>query len=120
MYSRERVMRAQRRDGLPDRVPLQSDLYRPLPEALSEKLGIAIGWPRPERHDGLAAYAIDEQYLLPRGRPEEVDADVKAKIDALGAGGSYMMARAHVNQRDTPIESIESFIDSVPRHGVCA
>ena len=44
MNSRERVMRALRRDGLPDRVPLQFDLSRPLLEAFSEKLDIPIGW----------------------------------------------------------------------------
>ena len=38
MNSRERVMRALRRDGLPDRVPLQFDLCRPLLEAFGAKL----------------------------------------------------------------------------------
>ena len=44
MNSRERVQRALRRDGLPDRVPLQFDLSRPLLEAFSDKLDIPIGW----------------------------------------------------------------------------
>ncbi len=44
MKSRERVKRALSRDGLPDRVPLQFDLSRPLLEAFSRKLDIPIGW----------------------------------------------------------------------------
>ena len=44
MNSRERVLRALRRDGLPDRVPLQFDLSRPLLEAFSRRLDIPIGW----------------------------------------------------------------------------
>ena len=37
MNSRERVLRALRRDGLPDRVPLQFDLCRPLLEAFGKR-----------------------------------------------------------------------------------
>jgi len=44
MNSRERVMRALRRDGMPDRVPLQFDLCRPLLEAFSAKYGIPVSW----------------------------------------------------------------------------
>ena len=44
MNSRERVTRALRRDGLPDRVPLQFDLSRPLLDAFSHRLGIPIDW----------------------------------------------------------------------------
>jgi uroporphyrinogen decarboxylase len=44
MNARERVRRALRRDGLPDRVPIQFDLSRPLLEAFSQKLDIPIGW----------------------------------------------------------------------------
>ncbi len=64
--------------------------------------------------------AIDQQYLLPRGTPEEIDADVKAKIEALGPGGGYMVAPAHILQRDTPVENVEAFINAVKRHGIYA
>jgi uroporphyrinogen decarboxylase len=40
--SRERVMRALRRDGLPDRVPLQFDLCRSLLEAFGARRGIPV------------------------------------------------------------------------------
>jgi uroporphyrinogen decarboxylase len=62
--------------------------------------------------------AIDQQHLLPNGTPEEIDADVKAKIDALGAGGGYMVAPAHILQGDTPVANVEAFIEAVKRHGL--
>jgi uroporphyrinogen decarboxylase len=42
MNSKERVLTALRRTGLPDRVPLQFDLCRPLLEGFSQKHGIPI------------------------------------------------------------------------------
>jgi uroporphyrinogen decarboxylase len=64
--------------------------------------------------------AIDQQQLLPLGSPEEIDADVKAKIEALGSGGGYMVAPAHILQGDTPLENVEAFIEAVRRHGAYA
>lgn len=42
MNSKERVLTALRRQGLPDRVPLQFDLCRPLLEGFSQKYGIPL------------------------------------------------------------------------------
>ena len=42
MNSRERVLTAMRRTGVPDRVPLQFDLCRSLLDAFGEKLGIPV------------------------------------------------------------------------------
>jgi uroporphyrinogen decarboxylase len=64
--------------------------------------------------------AIDQQHLLPNGSPAEIDADVRAKIEALGSGGGYMVAPAHILQGDTPVENVEAFIEAVRRHGVYA
>jgi len=64
--------------------------------------------------------AIDQQQLLPNGSPDEIEADVKAKIEALGSGGGYMVAPAHILQGDTPVENVEAFIEAVKRHGLYA
>lgn len=61
--------------------------------------------------------AIDQQHLLPRGTPEEIEADVKAKIEALGPGGGYMVAPAHILQGDTPLENVEAMIEAAKTHG---
>ena len=62
--------------------------------------------------------AIDQQKLLPFGTPEEIEADIKAKIEVLGAGGGYMVSPAHIIQSDTSMENVEAFIAAVEKHGV--
>jgi uroporphyrinogen decarboxylase len=62
--------------------------------------------------------AIDQQQLLPFGTPEQIRADVQAKIKVLGRGGGYMVAPAHIIQSDTPVENVEAFIQAVKECGV--
>ena len=51
------------------------------------------------------------------GTREEIERDVRAKIEVLGRGGGYMCAPAHIIQSDTSIESVEAFIAAVKEHG---
>ncbi len=44
MNSRQRVLTALRRDGIPDRVPIQFDLCRSLLEAFGTKYGIPVDY----------------------------------------------------------------------------
>jgi len=62
--------------------------------------------------------AIDQQGLLPNGTPDEIDRAVAAAIEALGAGGGYMCAPAHIIQADTSMENVEAFIRAVQEYGV--
>lgn len=50
--------------------------------------------------------AIDLQHTLPLGTPEEVQAEVRERIQVLGRGGGYVCASAHQIQADTPLENI--------------
>jgi uroporphyrinogen decarboxylase len=61
--------------------------------------------------------AIDQQQLLPFGTPEDIEADIKTKIEVLGKGGGYMVAPAHIIQSDTPMENVEAMIAAVKKHG---
>jgi len=62
--------------------------------------------------------AIDQQHLLPNGTAQEIEQDVRAKIEVLGANGGYMCSPAHIVQADTSIENVEAFIEAVKTHGV--
>lgn len=62
--------------------------------------------------------AIDQQQLLPFGTPEQIAADVKAKIEVLGRGGGYMCSPAHIVQADTSMDNVEAFIRAVKHYGV--
>ena len=48
---------------------------------------------------------IDEQELLPRGTPEEVEKEVIRRINILGKNGGYIVCAAHAIQPDTPVEN---------------
>ena len=88
--------------------PVQPNVPGHEPEDLKSKFG-----------DRLSFWgAIDQQKLLPFGTPEEIEADVKAKIEVLGRGGGYMVSPAHVIQGDTSMENVEAMIEAVWKHGV--
>lgn len=61
--------------------------------------------------------AIDQQQLLPKGTPEQIEADVAEKIAILGEGGGYLCAPAHIIQADVSMENVEAFIAAVKKHG---
>ncbi len=87
--------------------PVQPDVPGHDPQELKTKFG-----------DRLSFWgAIDQQKLLPFGTPEQIEADVKAKIEVLGRGGGYMCAPAHILQGDVPPENVEAFIRAVKQHG---
>jgi len=50
--------------------------------------------------------AIDIQYTLPYGTPDEVQAEVRERCRLLGQGGGYICASAHYIQADTPLANI--------------
>ncbi len=62
--------------------------------------------------------AIDQQQLLPKGTPEQIEADVADKIRVLGEGGGYLCSPAHIIQSDVSVENVEAFIAAVKKHGV--
>jgi uroporphyrinogen decarboxylase len=55
--------------------------------------------------------AVDQQDLLPNGTDEELERDIKEKIDILGKGGGYMIAPAHIIQNDVKPERVKKFIE---------
>lgn len=88
--------------------PVQPNVPGHDPEALKSQFG-----------DRLSFWgAIDQQQLLPFGTPEQIEAEVKAKIEALGRGGGYMCSPAHIVQADTSLTNVEAFITAVKKHGV--
>jgi uroporphyrinogen decarboxylase len=101
---------------LDDLVEIGMDVFNPVqpnvpghdPHTLKAQLG-----------DRLSFWgAIDQQHLLPHASVAEIERDVAAKIAALGVGGGYMCAPAHIVQADTSMENVEAFIRAVRTHGV--
>jgi uroporphyrinogen decarboxylase len=48
---------------------------------------------------------IDTQELLPRGSPEEIEAEVQRILSIMGNEG-YILSPAHCIQQDVPVENI--------------
>lgn len=61
--------------------------------------------------------AIDQQELLPNGTDEELEADIKEKIQILGKNRGYMISPAHIIQADVSPERVEKFIELCKRYG---
>ncbi len=60
---------------------------------------------------------IDIQHLLPNGSKEDIQSEVKRRIEILGKGGGYIIAPAHNIQDDTPVENILAFYEAVFDYG---
>jgi len=61
--------------------------------------------------------AIDQQDLLPNGTDEELEADIREKIEILGKNRGYMISPAHIIQADVSPERVETFIALCKKHG---
>jgi len=55
---------------------------------------------------------IDTQYLLPQASPSEVAAEVRRRVEILGAGGGYVLAPCHVLQLDVPTANVLAMRDA--------
>lgn len=89
---------------IPELIALGVDVLDPIqpvgppmaPERLKAEFGDRLSF-----HGG-----IDMQHLLPHGSPEQVRAEVRRYCDALGRGGGYVLAPAHLFQPDVPPENV--------------
>ncbi len=61
--------------------------------------------------------AIDQQKLMPFGTNEQLEQDIKEKIQILGKNRGYMIAPAHIIQSDVAPERVEKFIELCERYG---
>jgi uroporphyrinogen decarboxylase len=62
--------------------------------------------------DQLSFYGgVSTQKLLPYGTVDEVEADVREKLGALGKNGGYILAPAHAVQSDVPVENIMKLVE---------
>lgn len=53
--------------------------------------------------------AIDIQHTMPFGTPEDVEAEVRTRIETVGYDGGYILAPSHALQPDIPLENMLAF-----------
>ena len=61
--------------------------------------------------------AIDTHRVLPFGTPDEVRAEVKRVIQALGPGGGFMLGPVHTIMDDVPAQNVLAMVDAVEEYG---
>lgn len=99
------------REILPDLVEIGVDVLNPVqpkawgmdPFELKREFGRHI-----TLHGG-----VDEQELLPRGKPQEVRDYVKKLIDEVGKDGGLIVAPCHTLQPDTPSENVLALYEPI-------
>jgi uroporphyrinogen decarboxylase len=60
--------------------------------------------------------AVDDQRVLPLGRPEEVEAEVRLRLKQLAPGGGYILCSSHNVQPGTPLGNIRAFYRAAERY----
>ena len=60
---------------------------------------------------------IDLHYTLTMGTPEEVDAEVKERIETIGVGGGYMISSANSITSYCKIENVRAMIEAIRKYG---
>ncbi len=56
---------------------------------------------------------IDEQYTLPFGSPEQVQAEILSRLQTIGRGGGLILGPTHHVQLDTPMENFWSMVHAI-------
>ncbi len=60
---------------------------------------------------------MDTHHVLPNGTPDEVRAEVRRVIQALGQGGGYMLGAVHTVMNDVPAANVLAMVDEVETSG---
>jgi uroporphyrinogen decarboxylase len=60
----------------------------------------------------------DSQTALPFGTPDEVEAEVRRRIDDLAPGGGFVFAPIHNIKAGVPVENVLALFEAAQRHGV--
>ena len=96
---------------IPDLIEIGLDVLNPVqprcmdPEQLKKEFGAHLSfWG-----------SLDEQHTLPFGTPEEVEAEVLARLKTLGKGGGLILGPTHHVQLDTPLENFWAMVHTITR-----
>jgi uroporphyrinogen-III decarboxylase len=60
---------------------------------------------------------VDTQHTLPFGTPDEVRAEVRARIEAFGPGGGFVFNPIHNVQARTPLENLMAMFETLREYG---
>ena len=61
--------------------------------------------------------AVDEQEVLPFGTPEDVESEVRLRLQQLGPGGGYVCGLSHAIQADTSVANVLALSRAAREYG---
>lgn len=60
---------------------------------------------------------VSVQKTMPMGSPADVEAEVRLRMETIGAGGGYIMSPSHLINADIPWENIVAFFAAADKYG---
>ena len=107
------------REVLPDLIEIGLDIINPVQVSAagmdSAELKAAFG-----RDLVFWGGGVDTQHVLPHGKPEEVRAEVRRRLDDLMPGGGFVFNPVHNIQADAPTENLCAMWETLQEYGVYA
>ncbi len=101
---------------IPDFIEMGVDILNPIQTSAGKMANLGELKKQFGRHMVFCG-AIDTHRVLPFGTPDEVRAEVKRIIEALGRDGGYMLSSVHTIMSDVPPENILAMADAVDEFG---
>jgi len=101
---------------IPDFIEMGVDILNPIQTSAGKMANLGELKKQFGRHMVFCG-AIDTHRVLPFGTPDEVRAEVKRIIEALGQEGGYMLSSVHTIMSDVPPENILAMADAVEEFG---
>jgi uroporphyrinogen decarboxylase len=103
---------------IPDLIEMGADILNPI-QLSAQGMGDTQKLKR-EFGDSLSIWGggIDVQQTLPRATPEEVEKEVKQRLQDLAPGGGFVFSASQTIQPDTPPENVVALWRALRRYGV--
>jgi len=103
---------------IPDIIDMGADILNPI--QLSARDMGDTGRLKREFGDAISFWGggVDVQQALPFMSPQQVETEVKRRIDDLAPGGGFVFAATQTIQPDTPPENIEAMLRALQRYGL--
>jgi uroporphyrinogen decarboxylase len=103
------------RPFIPDFINSDVDILDPIQSACP---GMELDGLKSDFGDKLSFHGgVDTQFFLPRGSVEEVEAETKRCIDALGKDGGFVLGPSHFIQPDVPPENVVTMYQTAREYG---
>ena len=98
---------------IPDLIEIGLDVLNPVQPACMDPAQL-----KREFGDRLCFWGtVDEQYTLPFGSPQDVEREIRQRLEGVGYNGGLIIGPTHHVQLDTPMENFWAMVQGITRSG---